>query len=483
MPPDTQAAAQAPPDNPRFLLWLVAVGFFMQTLDSTIVNTALPAMARSLQQSPLHMQAVVVAYSITMAAIIPATGWLADRFGTQRIFLLAIVLFTLGSAACAASVRFEQLVASRVLQGMGGAMLLPVGRLTVLRNFPRDKFLEAMSFVAIPGLVGPLIGPTLGGWLVEALSWHWIFLINIPVGIVGALTTLRFMPNLRGQDVRRFDLAGYVFLVVAMLAISLSVHGLGGLGFQHATVVVLIVTGLAALTAYWLHALRVPAPLFSPSLFSIQSFRVGILGNLFARIGSGAMPFMIPLLMQLAMGYSPAQAGMLMLPVAMANMGMKRLVTRIITRHGYRRVLVGNTLTLGCMIASFALMGHDQPLWLRLIHLAGLGAVNSMQFTAMNTVTLKDLDVARASSGNSMLSMVQMLGMSLGVTSAAALLAAFTGWLDVGTGAASLPAFRAAFVTIGVLTVASAGIFWQLADEQPPAPGSAERATRSRELG
>ncbi|MDR0274381.1 MAG: multidrug transporter subunit MdtD [Burkholderiaceae bacterium] len=473
-PPSLSAAPPAQAGAGRPLLWLVAVGFFMQTLDSTIVNTALPTMAASLRQSPLHMQAAVVAYSLTMAVIIPATGWLADRFGTRRMYLLAIVLFTLGSAGCAASARFDQLVASRVLQGMGGAMLLPVGRLTVLRSVPRDKFLEAMSFVAIPGLVGPLIGPTLGGWLVQALTWHWIFLINIPVGIVGALATLRIMPNLRGAQVQRFDLAGYVFLVVAMLAISLSLDGLGGLGFRHATVVVLIVAGLAALAAYWLHALKVPGPLFAPSLFSIQSFRVGILGNLFARVGVGAMPFMIPLLMQLALGYSPAQAGMLMLPLALANMGMKRVISVIIARHGYRRVLVGNTLLSGGLIASFALMSHGQPLWLRIAQLACLGAVNSMQFTSMNTVTLKDLDAARASSGNSMLSMVQMLGMSLGVTSAAALLAAFTGWLDAGTGAAALPAFRATFVTIGLLTMASAGIFWQLAEDparkQPAGP-------------
>jgi EmrB/QacA subfamily drug resistance transporter len=457
------------------LLWLVAIGFFMQTLDSTIVNTALPSMARSLGESPLHMQAVVVAYSLTMAVIIPATGWLADRFGTQRIFLLAIVLFTLGSAACAASSRFDLLVASRVLQGMGGAMLMPVGRLVVLRNFPRDRFLEAMSFTAIFGMTGPLLGPTLGGWLVQGLTWHWIFLINIPVGLIGAVATVRFMPNLRGVDVRRFDLSGYVFLVIAMLAISLSLDGLGGLGFQHATVVVLIVFGLAALAAYWLHALKVPGPLFPPSLFMTQSFRIGILGNLFARVGASAMPFMIPLLMQLAMGFSPAQAGMLMLPLALANIGTKRMITPIIRHFGYRRVLVGNTLALGCMVASFALMSQEQPLWLRIVQLAGMGMINSMQFTAMNTVTLKDLGPEYASSGNSMMSMVQMLGMSLGVTTAATLLAAFTDWLGVGGGAAALPAFRAAFVTIGLLTMASAFIFWQLErdgpdDEQPMTP-------------
>jgi len=463
MPP----ATPAPPANPRLLLWLVAVGFFMQTLDSTIVNTALPAMARSLGESPLRMQAVVVAYALTMAAVIPATGWLADRFGTQRVFLLAILLFTLGSGACAASASLGQLTAARILQGVGGAMLLPVGRLVVLRAFPREQFLEAMSFVAIPGLVGPLIGPTLGGWLVEAASWHWIFIINIPVGAVGLVAALRFMPNLRQAGVGRFDLGGYLMLVVAMVSISLALDGLSGLGWARTLVVLLMVLGLAALSAYWLHALRSPAPIFSPALFTVASYRVGVLGNLFARIGSGAMPYMVPLLLQLAMGFSPAQAGMMMLPVALASMGAKRPVTRMIQRVGYRRVLIGNTLLLGLMIAGFALMSPGQPLWLRIVQMAAFGAVNSTQFTAMNAVTLKDLAPERAASGNSLFSMVQMLGMSLGVTCAAALLHAFSELIGAEGGTQSLPVFRAAFVAIGVMTMASAAVFWQLRDEGP----------------
>ena len=457
--------------NPRLLLWLVAIGFFMQTLDSTIVNTALPAMARSLGESPLRMQAVVVGYALTMAVVIPATGWLADRFGTQRIFLLAIALFTLGSAACAAAPSLTLLTAARVLQGVGGAMLLPVGRLVVLRAFPREQFLEAMSFVAIPGLVGPLNGPTLGGWLVEVASWHWIFLINLPVGLLGLLATLRHMPNLRHASPGRFDLGGYLLLAAAMVSISLSLDGLGGLGWARTLVVLLMVLGLAALAAYWLHALRSPAPLFAPALFTVASCRVGVLGNLFARIGSGAMPYLLPLLLQLALGFSPAQAGMMMLPVALASMGIKRPITHVINRLGYRPVLVGNTVLLGLMIAGFALMTPQQPLWLRIAQLALFGAVNSTQFTSMNAVTLKDLAPERAASGNSLFSMVQMLGMSLGVTCAAALLHAFSDWLGGAAPAQSLPVFRASFVAIGAMTAASAAIFWQLApDGQGLAP-------------
>ena len=452
----------------RALLWLVAIGFFMQSLDGTIVNTALPTMAQALHESPLHMQMVVVAYALTMAVVIPGTGWLADALGTRRVYLAAIVLFSAGSLACAMSPSLSWLIAARVLQGMGGAMLLPVGRLAVLRVFPREQFLEAMSFVAIPGLIGPLIGPTLGGWLVGAISWHWIFLINLPIGVLGVITTLTAMPNLRSPNPGHFDTGGYLMLAVAMVSTSLALDGMGSLALKHVIVVMLLLLGLSMLTAYWLHALRSSAPLFPPRLFSIQSYRVGLLGNLFARIGSGAMPYMIPLLMQLGMGYSPAQAGMLMLPMAIAGMLTKRIVTPVITHFGYRRVLLGNTVLLGILMASFALMTAAQPLWLRIIQLAAFGAVNSMQFTAMNTVTLKDLNAGDAAAGNSLFSMVQMLGMSIGVSVAAGLLTALADWLHVSAragGAQALPAFQLALAVIGLITIGSAFIFWQIEPE------------------
>jgi EmrB/QacA subfamily drug resistance transporter len=447
------------------LLWLVAVGFFMQTLDATIVNTALPAMARSLGESPLEMQSVVVAYSLTMAMLIPASGWIADRFGTRRVFFGAILLFALGSLLCAIAPTLPLLVGARVVQGMGGALLLPVGRLAVLRAYPREQFLRAMSFVALPGLIGPLLGPTLGGWLVEAVSWHWIFLINLPVALAGCIATPFFMPEGRQAAVGRFDLGGYVLLALGMLCLSLCFDSLAGRDMRQAGAILLLVAGLACLAAYWLRALRRPDPLFSPSLFSVDSLRVGLLGNLFARIGSGSIPFLIPLLLQVSMGYSPAEAGMLLLPVALAGMSAKSVVTRIITRFGYRRVLVANTLLVGLAMMGFALMSPGQPLWLRILQLAAFGAVNSVQFTAMNTVTLKDLDTGMASSGNSLLSMVQMLSMGLGVAAAGAVLAAFTAHFQAGggvAGAQTLQAFHATFATMGLLTMASAWVFWQL---------------------
>jgi len=456
----------------RIMLWVVAVGFFMQTLDSTIVNTALPSMARSLGESPLRMQSVIIAYSLTMAVIIPASGWLADKFGTRTIFQIAIGLFVLGSLLCAWAPTLPFLTAARVVQGAGGAMLLPVGRLSVLRTFPREQYLQALSFVAIPGMIGPLIGPTLGGWITQTFSWHWIFLINVPVGIIGALATIRYMPNARLPGIGRFDVAGYAFLAIAMVTLSFSLDGLAGMGFQHATVLMLLIASMAALTAYVFHARRSTMPLFSLQLFGIHAFSVGLMGNLFARIGNGAMPFLIPLTLQISLGYSPLNAGLMMVPVTVAGMASKSLATRLIERYGYRRVLVVNTFVVGLVMASFALISPTLPLPLTLLQLAIFGAVNSIQFTAMNTVTLKDLSGVTASSGNSMLSMVQMLAMSLAVTSAGALLATF----QAGIGSHHfdvLPAFHATFLCVGLITSASAWIFMQL-DAEVAVPAKAQ---------
>ncbi|MET3181448.1 UNVERIFIED_ORG: EmrB/QacA subfamily drug resistance transporter [Variovorax guangxiensis] len=466
--------AEAAAANPvrKSLLWLVAVGFFMQTLDATIINTALPAMAASLGESPLRMQSVVVAYALTMAMLIPASGWIADRFGTRRVFFSAIVLFALGSVLCALSHSLGQLVAARVVQGLGGALLLPVGRLSLLRTVPRGEFLQAMSFVAIPGLIGPLLGPTLGGWLVQYASWHWIFLINVPVGLAGCIATLRYMPDLRGVVLKRFDSVGCALLAFGMVAISLA---LDGVGLRQGGVMVVLIFGFASIVAYWLRAARTPEPLFSPSLFHVPTLSIGLIGNLFSRLGSSCMPFLVPLLLQVSMGYSPVHAGLMMLPIALAGMAMKRFATPLITRHGYRRVLVVNTILVGCTMASFGLTAPGQPMALHLLQLLAFGAVNSLQFTAMNTITLKDLDGSMASSGNSLLSMVQMLAMSMGVAAAGAVLAGYNGIFGTDTPAHTLDAFQATFASMGLITVASALIFWHLPSEvRAPHPAQPE---------
>lgn len=451
------------------LLWLVAIAVFMETLDSTIVNTALPAIARDLNESPLHMYAVSMAYALTLALLIPASGWIADRFGIRRMFMNAIIVFSIGSICCALSQSFPQLILSRVLQGVGGSMLLPLGRLAVLRSFPRDKYLAAISFVAIPGLVGPLIGPILGGLLVEIATWHWIFLINIPVGLIGLIATPKFMPIFHRYTSARFDYVGFSLLAGFMLMTSLALEGLSGSLLPTAAVIVLAALGLAAVICYILHATHHEDPLFSLDLFRNRTYSIGLAANLFARIGTAGMPFMIPLLLQVAFHLSALEAGLTMVPIAVAAIISKRMATRVINKLGYRQFLLTNTLLVGFSIMSFALITEGQPKLVRILQLGFFGMVNSLQFSAMNSLTMKDLDVRDASSGNSLFSMMQMLAMSFGVACAGSVLTIFTEKYGV-EGVANLHAFKATFIVLGTLTCVSGLIFLQLSERTKPDP-------------
>ena len=390
------------PDSTRWQLWIVAFGFFMQSLDTTIVNTALPSMAQSLGESPLHVHMVIVSYVLTVAVMLPASGWLADKVGVRNIFFTAIVLFTLGSLFCALSGTLNELLLARALQGVGGAMMVPVGRLTVMKIVPREQYMAAMTFVTLPGQIGPLLGPALGGLLVEYASWHWIFLINIPVGIIGAITTLMLMPNYTMQT-RRFDLSGFLLLAIAGL----------------------VAVGVVALVLYLLHAQNNNRALFSLKLFRTRTFSLGLAGSFAGRIGSGMLPFMTPVFLQIGLGFSPFHAGLMMIPMVLGSMGMKRIVVQVVNRFGYRRVLVATTLGLSLVTLLFmttALLGwyYVLPFVLFL-----QGMVNSTHFSSMNTLTLKDLPDNLASSGNSLLSMIMQLSMSIGVTIAGLLLGLF----------------------------------------------------------
>lgn len=456
------ATPAAPSPSARVLLWVVAIAFFMQALDMTILNTALPAMAQSLGESPLRMHSVLIAYMLTVAILIPASGWIADRWGTRRVFAWAIALFTLGSLACAQAQSLPVLVAARVLQGLGGALMMPVGRLAVLRTYPRAQLVQAMSFVTMPGLVGPLIGPALGGWLVEVATWHWIFLINLPIGVIGIVVAHRLMPDLRGPA-ERFDWVGFILFANAMVLVSLALEGLGELHFNRLLCGLLFGCGVTSLIAYALHARRSEAPLFSPRLFRSRWFTIGVTGGLLARFGGGAMPFLTPLLLQVGLGYPASQAGLTMVPLAAAALTVKPLVHPLVERFGFRRLLAGNTVLVGALIASFGFIDAATPLPALLVLLTVFGAANSLQFTLMNTITLQELPDEHASAGNSALSVVMQLSRSLGVAVAGLLLGAF-----IGSQGGLLPAFHATYFVLGAATAGCAAIFSLLTPYRAP---------------
>ncbi|WP_313384483.1 multidrug transporter subunit MdtD [Pantoea sp.] len=446
----------------RWQLWIVAFGFFMQTLDTTIVNTALPSMAHDLGVSPLHMHSVIVSYLLTVAVTLPMSGWLADRFGVRNIFFSAIVLFSVGSLLCAFSSTLDQLVMARVVQGIGGAMMVPVGRLTVMKIVPREQYMSAMTFVTLPGQIGPLVGPALGGVLVEYASWHWIFLINIPVGIIGAIATLTLMPNYSMQT-RRFDFLGFLLLAIGMATLTLALDGQRSSN-SSLLLGAMILIGFASLLCYLLHARGNDNALFSLKLFDNRLFSIGLLGSFLGRIGSGMLPFMTPIFLQVGMGFTPFHAGLMMIPMVLGNMGIKRVVVRIVNLFGYRNALVGTTLALAVVVLLFPLVALLGWLWLLPLVLLMQGMVNALRFSSMNTLTLKDLPDELASSGNSLLSMIMQLSMSVGVTIAGLLLGAF-GQDALASSDHTHRLFMTAWACMALIIALPALVFWRVPKE------------------
>ncbi|WP_287864916.1 multidrug transporter subunit MdtD [Achromobacter sp.] len=445
------------PPSQRALLWVVAACFFMQTLDTTIVNTALPAMARSLGEDVLALKPVVVAYTLTMAMLTPASGWLADRYGTRRVYLAAILVFAVGSVFCGLAQTLTQLTIARVVQGVGGSMLLPIGRLAVLRRVPGDQYISALAFVSIAGQVGPIFGPTLGGLLVQVASWHWIFMINVPIGLLGLIAVRRYLPEDALADVAPFDVLGCGLLSLCMVSFSLALDLPAGEGRMAWSSALFALSALTVLL-YVAHARRRDNPLFQLRLFREPNFSVGLVGNLVCRVGSSAVPLLLPLLLQLQLGYTPLQSGLMMLPAAIAGTISKPWIAPLVRRFGYDTFLLANTVLVGAAIMSFAAISHDWPLPLQIAQLALFGAANSMQFAAMNSVTLKGLSTRDAGSGNSLFSMVQMLAIGLGVTIGGGLVGVFSGADNAMLGRA----FMLTFLCVGAITLLSALVFRRL---------------------
>ena len=439
------------------LPWIAAMAFFMQALDATILNTALPAIAQSLNRSPLAMQSAIISYTLTVAMLIPVSGWLADRFGTRKIFMLAVTLFTLGSLACALSTSLTELVIFRVLQGIGGAMMMPVARLALLRAYPRSELLPVLNFVTMPGLVGPILGPVLGGVFVTWASWHWIFLINIPIGVAGLFYARKYMPDFTTPR-RSFDMGGFFLFGLSLVLFSSGMELFGEKIVATWIALSVILGGILLFLLYIRHARRHPTPLISLGLFNTRTFSVGIAGNIASRLGTGCVPFLMPLMLQVGFGYPALIAGCMMAPTAMGSILAKSTVTQVLRWFGYRKTLVGVTVFIGLMIAQFSLQSAALPVWMLILPLFVLGMAMSTQFTSMNTITLADLTDENASSGNSVLAVTQQLSISLGVAVSAAVLRFYEGFDSANT----VEQFHYTFITMGALTVVSALVFMLL---------------------
>jgi EmrB/QacA subfamily drug resistance transporter len=446
----------------RYLPWVVATALFMEQLDSTIINTAVPSMAASLQVAPLSLKAVVTSYILSLAVCIPISGWMADRYGTRKVFSAAVAIFTLSSVLCGLSVNVPMLVAARILQGMGAAMMMPVGRLTIIRTFPKSELLMAMNFVIIPALIGPLLGPTIGGLIVHWLPWRVIFFINVPVGLAAQVLIYRHMPDYHGEEARPLDLVGLMLFGVGTALLSWLLEIFGEHDIDTASAVVLFLVSLTLLGAYAWHARRWPYPLLRLTLFRVRTFRVSVVGGFITRLGLGGLPFLLPFLYQLGLGLPAWQSGLLMMPAAAAAMGMKLISSPVLRRFGYRKVLTLNTVLIGVTISLFATVGSATPIALIVLLSLTMGFFNSLQFSSMNSMAYADITATDSSMASTIASSMQQMSMSFGLACGSLVTAWYLGDLPQSDHTAVTLALHHAFLTLGALTMISSLSFWTL---------------------
>jgi EmrB/QacA subfamily drug resistance transporter len=430
---------------------VVAFAFFLEQLDATIITTAIPDMAQSLDTTALRLNLALTAYMVTVAVFIPLSGWLADRFGMRRIFAAAIAVFTLGSVLCGLAWSLESLVAARVVQGLGGAMMAPVGRLIMLRSFPRHELARAMTYVALPAILGPTMGPLLGGLITTGVGWRWIFFVNVPFGAAGIAFAWANVREVPGATPGRFDLTG--FAMCALVA-ALAEAGMEALG-HHLVSLQLVLALFAAsgvmLALYVVHSTGRVAPALDLALLRVRSFRVALLVGGLSRIGINAVPFMLPLLLQLGFGFSPIRSGSITFVSALGALFVRSSSVWLLRRFGFDRLLLGNTCLAALAIGGFALIGPETPVWLMVVYIFGFGVIRNVQFNAIQTLTYADIPRPALSRATSLGGVLQQLAMSFGVSVSATLL----GLVGGAGGVIAVADFHMVFLMLAGLTALS----------------------------
>jgi EmrB/QacA subfamily drug resistance transporter len=458
----------------RILLPLiVACALFMENLDSTVLSTALPAIARDFGESPIHLKLALTSYLLAIAVFIPASGWLADRYGSRMIFRLALVTFTIGSICCGLSSSIVEIIFARILQGIGGAMMVPVGRLVILRSVPKHELVGALAWLTVPALIGPVLGPPLGGFITTYFEWRWIFWINVPVGVLGLVLATLFIPDLREQHRPPFDIVGFI-LSGAGLALFMTGSTTLGLNILPRPVVLIFFFGGAAmLVGYVFHAFRVPDPIIDLKLFRIPTFTVSMIGSFLFRIGVGATPFLLPLLLQVGFGMNPFHSGMITFASAIGAITLKFVAPPLLRRHGFRTILVINAVIAGCFVSLPGTFSPATPVALMTGLILVGGFFRSLQFTSVNALAFADVPQTRMSRATTLTSVAQQLSLSLGISIGAMMLEAST---RLSGGVITADTFWPAFVLVGILSALSGLVFARL-----PQHAGAEMSGHRRE--
>ncbi len=395
---------------------LVAGAFFMEFLDGTVIATALPDMARDFGVTAVELNIGISAYLITLAVLIPASGWIADRFGARAIFTLALAIFTLASVFCGLSTEVHIFVAMRILQGVGGALMVPVGRLAVLRTTPKHQLIKAIATLTWPALVAPIIGPPLGGFITRYASWHWIFFINVPLGLAAIILSLRIIPDIRETERRSFDLSGFITTSVAMVSLVTAMERLGDRQPQIWPTLALAALGFGCLLYSIRHFRRAAAPMVRLDALQVPTFRVTMYGGSLFRASISAVPFLLPLLFQVGFGMDPFHSGLLVLAVFVGNLTIKPVTTPLIRWLGFRRLLLINGALNVCSLLACALLTPQTPVWAIMLILYLGGVFRSIQFTGVSTLAFADVPAAQMSDANTLFSTASQLAVGLGIT-------------------------------------------------------------------
>jgi EmrB/QacA subfamily drug resistance transporter len=437
----------------------------LQNLDTSIMATALPAIAGSLRVEPLHLNLAITSYLLSLALFLPASGWLAERFGAKRVFCCAILLFSLGSALCGLANTLPELVVFRVLQGMGGAMMVPVGRLILLRELPASEMVAAMVWFTVPGVVGRMAGPLLGGFIVTVGSWRWIFLLNVPLGLLAILLALKYVADTAERVRQPFDLLGFLLLAVGLAGLVSALETAGRGLVPEAVPLAMGCIGALATAGYLLHSRVRAEPIIDLRLLRFSSYRTAVLGGMPLRIAIGASPFLLPLMLQLGFGLSPLKSGMISVATAVGSMGTRTVVAWAIRQFGFRQLLIGATAVTSLMYCSYALFRPTTAHALMFVTLMIGGLFNSLAMVTLNTVGYSEIPKPRMSGATALSSMFQQLSISLGVAAGASLIA-LTAWLHGdSTGYLAARDFYPAFLVIGLTTLCSLLFFRGLTEE------------------
>jgi EmrB/QacA subfamily drug resistance transporter len=453
----------SPPLRRALVPLIVACALFMENLDSTVIATALPSIAQAFGEDPLRLNLAITSYLLSLAVFIPLSGWAADRYGARSVFRAAIITFTLASAGCGLANSLPELVAARILQGVGGAMMVPVGRLVMLRTVPKAELMRAMSYLTVPALIGPVLGPPLGGFIVTYGSWRWIFYINLPIGVLGILLATMFIENVKEPGDWPLDLRGFILAGLGLTGLMFGFETAGRGVLPDASVLALLAAGGLCVALYVLHARVRPYPIIDLKLLRIPTFAAAIVGGSLFRVGIGALPFLLPLMLQLGFGLTPLASGLLTFTSAAGAMTMKMAAAPIIRALGFRKVLLGNAVVSSLFALSYSFFTPSTPHWLIVLALLAGGFFRSLQFTSTNALIFADVPPSLMSRATSFQSMIQQLSVSIGI-GAGALLLHVTLLVQAKT-TLGPGDFAGAFVAVALISVSSIFFYLPLAHE------------------